>query len=194
MAVFYVETKDGLVEIGGGLSVHNLLNGVLHPDTVLSTLVKGGIIVVNEDGKWSQLPIGTSAQVLTVNGGTAAWGAAPGSVHALLDALNHTDTTSQGVQEGSMIIGNSTPKKWSTTAMMIIAAAKMATFLRRVINLPNALDVRRISSSFDARFTNTSCRSLHASEQNFPVGPRISQVPQNGLPHCLQRPTASMDG
>jgi len=54
---------------------HNLLDGVVHPDTVAQVPNLGSIIVADATPDWNELVIGAPGDVLTVAGGTAVWAA-----------------------------------------------------------------------------------------------------------------------
>ena len=47
---------------------HNLLDGSVHPDTAVSTVVRGDIIIGNATPAWTRLAKGTANQVLTMDG------------------------------------------------------------------------------------------------------------------------------
>jgi hypothetical protein len=63
---------------GGGVGSHNLLDGVVHPDTAATTVARGMVIVGRQQAdasiKWQGLALGASGTVLKSNGTDALWG------------------------------------------------------------------------------------------------------------------------
>ena len=62
---------------GGGSSSHNLLDGVVHPDTEATTVTRGMLVVGKLSGteiKWGGLPLGSSGNVLKSDGTDVTWG------------------------------------------------------------------------------------------------------------------------
>jgi len=54
-------------------SVHNLLDGVVHPDTSATTVVRGMVVVGNATPKWAGLTLGAINKSLTSDGTDAVW-------------------------------------------------------------------------------------------------------------------------
>jgi hypothetical protein len=78
---------------GGGSSSHNLLDGVVHPDTEATTVQRGMLIVGKLSGalvKWGGLPLGSVGRFLKSNGTDAVWDVIQAS-----DLPSHTHTKSQ---------------------------------------------------------------------------------------------------
>jgi hypothetical protein len=78
---------------GGGSSSHNLLDGVVHPDTEATTVQRGMLVVGKLSGavvKWGGLPLGSAGRFLKSNGTDAVWDAIQAS-----DLPSHTHTKSQ---------------------------------------------------------------------------------------------------
>ena len=78
---------------GGGSSSHNLLDGVVHPDTEATTVQRGMLIVGKLSGaviKWGGLPLGSAGRFLKSNGTDAVWDVIQAS-----DLPSHTHTKSQ---------------------------------------------------------------------------------------------------
>jgi hypothetical protein len=87
-------TNTGGGGIDGGVpSVHNLLDGVVHPDTEATTVQRGMLIVGRLSGtvvKWGGLPLGAAGRFLKSNGTDAVW-----DVIQVSDLPSHTHTKSQ---------------------------------------------------------------------------------------------------
>jgi len=66
------------VDIPGGTTPHDLLDGVINQDTVANPATFGDLIIGNATPLWDVLSIGALGQVLTVVAGAPAW-ATPGS-------------------------------------------------------------------------------------------------------------------
>jgi hypothetical protein len=84
---------------GGGSSSHNLLDGVVHPDTEATTVQRGMLVVGKLSGavvKWGGLPLGASGRFLKSNGTDAVWDVIQAS-----DLPSHTHTPSQISPQGS---------------------------------------------------------------------------------------------
>jgi hypothetical protein len=78
---------------GGGSSSHNLLDGVVHPDTEATTVQRGMLIVGKLSGavvKWGGLALGAAGRFLKSNGTDAVWDVIQAS-----DLPNHTHTKAQ---------------------------------------------------------------------------------------------------
>jgi hypothetical protein len=78
---------------GGGSSSHNLLDGVVHPDTEATTVQRGMLVVGKLSGavvKWGGLPLGSAGRFLKSNGTDAVWDVIQAS-----DLPSHTHTKSQ---------------------------------------------------------------------------------------------------
>jgi len=78
---------------GGGSSSHNLLDGVVHPDTEATTVQRGMLIVGKLSGaviKWGGLALGAAGRFLRSNGTDAVWDVIQAS-----DLPAHTHTKSQ---------------------------------------------------------------------------------------------------
>lgn len=104
--------------IAAGAGAHNVLSAT-HPDCLPAGIIRGSLIVGNATPKWARLLIGGANQVLTSNGTDAAWAApAAPAAHDILAAA-HGDTLAAAVSQGSLIVGNATPK-W---AELVIGAA-----------------------------------------------------------------------
>lgn len=56
-------------------SVHNLLDGVVHPDTIAQTVTRGAIVYGNATPKWASLTVGSVDQILQTDGTDISWGA-----------------------------------------------------------------------------------------------------------------------
>jgi hypothetical protein len=48
---------------GGGVSAHNLLDGLVHPDTAAGGVLQGSLIVGNATPKWEALALGTVGKI-----------------------------------------------------------------------------------------------------------------------------------
>lgn len=59
---------------GTGASVHNLLDGTDHNDTVACAATRGSIIVANDTPAWAEVTVGGASTVLRSDGTDAAWG------------------------------------------------------------------------------------------------------------------------
>jgi hypothetical protein len=84
---------------GGGSSSHNLLDGVVHPDTESTTVQRGMLVVGKLSGavvKWGGLPLGAAGRFLKSNGTDAVWDVIQAS-----DLPTHTHTPSQISPQGS---------------------------------------------------------------------------------------------
>jgi hypothetical protein len=84
---------------GGGSSSHNLLDGVVHPDTEATTVQRGMLIVGKLSGavvKWGGLALGAAGRFLKSNGTDAVWDVIQAS-----DLPSHTHTPSQISPQGS---------------------------------------------------------------------------------------------
>jgi hypothetical protein len=78
---------------GGGSSSHNLLDGVVHPDTEATTVQRGMLVVGKLSGavvKWGGLALGAAGRFLKSNGTDAVWDVIQAS-----DLPSHTHTKSQ---------------------------------------------------------------------------------------------------
>jgi hypothetical protein len=78
---------------GSGSSSHNLLDGVVHPDTEATTVQRGMLIVGKLSGavvKWGGLPLGAAGSFLKSSGTDAVWDVIQAS-----DLPSHTHTKSQ---------------------------------------------------------------------------------------------------
>jgi hypothetical protein len=78
---------------GGGSSSHNLLDGVVHPDTEATTVQRGMLVVGKLSGavvKWGGLALGAAGRFLKSNGTDAVWDVIQAS-----DLPSHTHTKAQ---------------------------------------------------------------------------------------------------
>lgn len=87
-------------------AAHDILSAT-HGDTAASAVSRGSLIYGNNTPKWAELVIGGAGTILTSDGTDVSW-ASP-ATHALLSA-SHSDTTASAVSQGSIIIGDATPK------------------------------------------------------------------------------------
>jgi len=108
-------TSDGTTAgwVAPGAPVAHDVLSAQHGDTLAAAVSRGSLIVGNATPKWSELVISAVAgHILTSDGTDAAWAApAAPAAHDILSA-QHGDTLAAGVSQGSIIVGNATPK-WS---------------------------------------------------------------------------------
>lgn len=103
---------------------HNLLDGSVHPDTVVQGATKGSLVAGNSTPKWDELVVGSDGQVLTADSAQTLgvkWAAAAAAAHDILSAT-HSDSVANAVSRGSLIYGNATPK-WDE--LVVGAAGKV---------------------------------------------------------------------
>jgi len=96
----------------GDTPTHNILSAT-HTDAVTDSLTQGGLLVVGVGSFLEQLPIGAADEVFIVNaaGTDPEWGDVPpvSMPHTLLDGVAHTDTDTDAVVRGTIIVGDATP-------------------------------------------------------------------------------------
>ncbi len=91
----------------GGVSVHTLLDGTVHTDTVAQTPTRGSLVKGNSTPAWDELVIGAAARVLRSDGSDASWAqvALATDVSGTLPVANGgtgaTTFTSGGVLQGA---------------------------------------------------------------------------------------------
>lgn len=91
---------------------HPILDGDVHTDSADQDVTNGSIIVANKTPKWDELVVGAAGEVLWVSVDTPVWHTLAGAdiAHTMLDGASHTDSVADGVTQGSLIVGNGTPK------------------------------------------------------------------------------------
>ena len=94
--------------IAGGGAAHNILS-VMHPDTLVDSIVTGDVFYVNATPKIARLPIDVDGKVLQIVGGLPVWGDPLAANHTILSAT-HSDTLADSIVAGDTLYGNSTPK------------------------------------------------------------------------------------
>ena len=88
---------------------HNILDGVVHADTVLQGATRGSIIYADATPDWNELVVGAINTILTSDGVDVAWALPVVQTNTLLDGVSHTDTAIQAATLGSIIVADATP-------------------------------------------------------------------------------------
>lgn len=102
----HVLTSNG-TDVSWASPAHNILSAT-HSDSTAASVVRGDLITgQTATPKWTRLALGANGTVLTSNGTDVTWAAA---THTLLNGTTHSDTVSQTVSRGSLVVGNSTPR------------------------------------------------------------------------------------
>jgi len=122
--VYTATLPDSNVDIIGKDTTDTLTNKTITDSSnavdigtfVIASEANGDMIHRNGSGTWTRLPIGANGQVLKVSSSLPSWeDEGGGSSHALLSAT-HTDSTTDTVARGDLIVGDATPE-WAALAI-----------------------------------------------------------------------------
>ena len=122
---------------------HNILDGVVHADTVLQGATQGSIIYADATPDWNELVIGAVNTILTSDGVDVAWALPVVQTSNFLDNAVHVDTVTSAAVLGDLVIG--TAGGWDDLAIggaanVLTVAGGTATWAAPVLQTNTLLD------------------------------------------------------